>query len=209
MTIKAFPNIEEADEDGVLAVGGDLEVESLLLAYRSGIFPWPFDEDNLVWFAPPKRALLFFDDLYINRSFRKVIKKQEYTVKKNTAFAEVISTCASIPRSDQPGTWITAEMQAAYIKLHEAGHAHSIEIYQEEELIGGIYGVQIGKCFSAESMFHHLPNASKLALYHLVEDLRQQDCHWLDCQVQNPFLKSLGVTEVQRKEFMSLLVEAI
>ena len=209
MAITKFPHINSADEHGLLAVGGDLEVESLLLAYKSGIFPWPLDDEYLTWFSPPKRAILFFENFKINKSLKKAIKNTPYEIKINTNFEQVIKNCAQAKRPKQNGTWITDEMVQAYIDLHNTGYADSYEVYINKELVGGIYGVRINKLFSAESMFHKTPNASKIALYSLVHDLKFKGFTFIDCQVQNPFLETLGVTEIERGEYLKMLEGSI
>ncbi len=210
MAISKFPPIEDADDDGLLALGGDLEVESLLLAYRSGIFPWPLHPKLLAWFAPPRRTLLFLDRIHIPRSLKKAQKKAGWTFAFDRDFQGVISACASLTnRGSQGGTWITPGMVAAYTALHHAGHSHSIECYENQELAGGLYGVSIGGMFAGESMFYRRPNASKAALVHLCGFLRERGAEWIDCQVMTPTVKSLGAVEVERSEFMQLLQEAI
>lgn len=204
-----FPPLELADENGLLAVGGDLSPENLLTAYKQGIFVWPIDETHLTWFSPPKRAILFFDKFHVNKSLKRVINKNKFKIKKNTDFKSVITACAKTPRPTQDGTWITQELILGYTNFHEKGFCDSIEVYLDNKLVGGIYGVRINNSFSAESMFYTEPNASKVALYHLVEDLKKFGITWLDCQVQNPFLESLGVIEVTRDEYTTMLNEAL
>ena len=210
MTVLEFPSVEEADEDGVLCVGGDLEVESLLLAYRSGIFPWPVSAKYpIVWFAPPKRALLFLDDVHISRSLARK-RDDTCTFHIDRDFPEVIRACAAAKnRRLGPGTWITPAMVEAYIELHRRGWCHSVECWIDGELAGGLYGVSIGKFFAGESMFYRKPNASKLALWYLTEWLREQGAEWIDCQQLTPLLKSFGAREVSRAEFMELLRTAV
>lgn len=211
MVIKAFPPHELADEHGVLAAGGDLELQSLLLAYSQGIFPWPYRRDLLLWFSPPQRAILRFSDLHLSRSFKKELRTRVphlFSVRCNTAFHEVITACSTTPRRRGMGTWLFPEMIAAYTALHEAGFAHSIEVFQGQELVGGIYGVALAGAFAAESMFYRTPNASKVALVQLIELLREQGCHWIDLQVLNSFTETLGACEVSRQEFLRLLAAA-
>lgn len=210
MTIKAFPVVESADPSGVLAIGGDLEVESLLLAYRSGIFPWPMDDFPLLWWAVPKRALLYIEEFKISRSLVREIKRAPYEIKFNSNFRAVIEGCANAPRnSKHAGTWITPEMIEGYTNLHKAGFAYSIEAYKAGKLVGGLYGVQIERFVSAESMYHIAPNASKLCLVALVDKLRVEKIKWIDLQVINPFTKTLGAREVTRNKFMKLLAESL
>lgn len=209
MAISAFPPVEDADEDGLLAIGGDLEVESLLLAYKSGIFPWPFNPKLLAWFSPPIRAVLNFNALKINRSLKRSIKENNFAVRINTAFEEVIHHCRSVKRAKQRGTWITKDIEEAYIELHKKGFAHSFECFSEGKLVGGIYGVSIGQFFAGESMFHLSPDASKIALHGLAQHLKQQGGTWMDCQVMNPFLLTLGAQEIPRNRFMRELSAAL
>lgn len=210
MSIVAFPPIGDADEHGLLAVGGDLEPDSLLLAYRSGIFPWPLDEHILAWFAPPQRALLFFDRIHIAKSLQKERRRKEFTFAFNRNFEAVVAQCAEMKnRGAQQGTWITEGIQEAYIRLHQLGYCHSIETYHDGELVGGLYGVSIGSMFAGESMFYRRPNASKLALLHLCDYLQSRGATWLDCQVMTPHLKQFGAIEVPRDEYMNLLRTAI
>ena len=209
LAIPKFPPVSTADEDGLLAVGGNLEVPTLVHAYGQGIFPWPIlpDEDvPLTWFAPPSRAVLFFKDFRIPRNLARAQKKNPFTYSFNRAFTDVILRCADAPnRKGHVGTWITEEMIEAYTQLHQAGHAHSVESWNGEELVGGVYGVCIGRCFSAESMFHSEDNASKLALLHLIEHLGSAGAEWLDAQVLNPFTESFGFKDIPREEFQRLL----
>ena len=215
MAVLKFPSVETADEMGLLAVGGDLEVESLLLAYRSGIFPWPLSDDGtLTWFSPPMRTLLFLDRVHISRTLKKKLKSGEFTFSFNTAFVEVINACAVAKnRKGQFGTWITEEMVEGYIELHHAGYAHSVECSVEckrgSRLVGGLYGVSIGGMFAGESMFYHETDASKLALCVLVERLREQGVEWIDCQQTTPLLSSFGAEEVERSRFIALLSESL
>jgi len=221
MTIESFPSVKLADKYGLLAIGGDLEVDSLLLAYRSGIFPWPiFEEQELTWFAPPKRALLFFKDFHPSSSLTKLWKQQRYQFAIDKNFELVISNCQTSKRdtrtkktlenkTQENKTWITDEMKTAYIELHRAGYCHSVECYDNNQLVGGLYGVAINKMFAGESMFYLKPNCSKLCLYYLVEHLRTKGIEWIDCQQLTPLFKSFGAKEVSRAAFMKLLAEAV
>ncbi len=200
-----FPSVNEATSDGVLAIGGDLSPERLELAYRSGIFPWFSAGDPIIWYSPDPRMVLFPDQLKITKSMRKVIRNEEFTITFNTAFSAVISNCKTIDRKDQPGTWITQDMQEAYIKLHTLGLAKSVEVWQDKELVGGLYGVDLGTVFCGESMFSKVSNASKLAFIFLVEKLKMQHYKLVDCQVYNDHLASLGAIEISRKEFLAYL----
>lgn len=211
MAIEGFPPVEYADEHGLLAVGGDLEVESLLLAYSSGIFPWPMSGlREIPWFAPPTRGVLFLDAYTPPRSLRKIERRGGFELQVNTAFREVITRCATAKnRPGQRGSWITRQMVEAYTRFHEAGFAHSIECYANSQLVGGLYGVGIGSMFAGESMFYTEPNASKLALGHLVEILRSRGSEWIDCQQLTPFFSSIGAVEIERERFMGLLGVAL
>ena len=210
MTISEFPPVDWADEDGLLAFGGDLDPESILLAYRSGIFPWPLDESILAWFAPPRRAVLWLEDFHISRSLRRERNKSRFQFCFNRNFAEVISRCAELKnRGKQSGTWITSGIIKSYSQLRELGVSHSAECYLEDRLVGGLYGVSLGGFFAGESMFYREPNASKLALSFLVEHLQRQGVEWIDCQVMTPHLKAFGAVEIPRKEYMQMLEEAL
>ncbi|MFN8391729.1 MAG: leucyl/phenylalanyl-tRNA--protein transferase [Bdellovibrionota bacterium] len=211
MTISAFPPVDDADEDGLLCVGGDLEVDSLLLAYRSGIFPWPVSTDcPLVWFAPPTRAVLFLDQVHISRSLMRARERSGFTFSIDSQCENVIRNCArSKNRGKQRGTWIIPQMIKAYSALHRAGWCHSVECLDGDRLVGGLYGVSIGDMFAGESMFYLEPNASKLALWHLITHLQERNVPWLDCQQLTPLLASFGAVEIPRKQFMGLLGEAV
>ncbi len=210
MTVISFPPIESADEDGLLAVGGDLAVESLLKAYRSGIFPWPVDEHALLWFAPPSRAIIMFDELHVSRRLVRSLRANPFEHTIDNAFAEVTSRCAEVKnRGDQNGTWITSQVASAYCEMHRQGHCHSVESWRNGELVGGIYGVKIGRYFAAESSFYRAPDASKAAMCHLVSWLAAQGVTWLDCQVITPFSSSFGAREVLRADFMEMLRKAL
>lgn len=201
MAIRAFPPVDLADEYGLLAVGGDLEVSSLLLAYRNGIFPWPLQgEDRITWFAPPERAILKVSEFKASRSLKRSLKRHDFHFKFNSNFSAVTAGCSEKRKS---GTWLNIDMREAYLELYRQGYAHSLECYLKEELVGGLYGVTIGKLFTGESMFHRIPDASKLVLWVLSEYLHAEGAPWIDCQVMNPHLESLGVVEISRTEFMS------
>ena len=215
MVIEIFPPLNTADESGLLAIGGDLEIESLLLAYRSGIFPWPITEEGvLAWFSPWQRALLFFDEFHLSRSMQKKWRQaclsSDYTFKINSAFEKVIKHCADYSnRKSQDGTWITDEIIQAYIQFHYAGYAHSIECYYCGELVGGLYGVAIAGTFAGESMFYRKRDASKLALCYLVEYLKAKGVQWIDCQQLTPLLSSFGARELSRDRYLELLEESM
>lgn len=208
-----FPPVESADEYGILAVGGDLEPETLLQAYSSGIFPWPIPEFDLIpWFSPPKRAILNFQSFSLNKRTIRHLKNSNYRYTCDTLFSEVMEECSKpINRKTKDeeatnsGTWITDEMKEAYAKLHALGFAHSIEVHHEDQLVGGVYGVSLGKFFAAESMFYRRTNASKGALLALIQLLQSQGGSFIDCQEMNPYLKTLGVKNVSRDNFMNML----
>lgn len=200
--VNAFPDIELALEepDGLLAVGGDLSVNRLLSAYSRGIFPWYNDDQPILWWSPNPRAVLYPGQLKISRSMKKRLRKQEYRITLDQDFAAVIQHCAA-PRSSQAGTWIIAEMQQAYLKLHERGYAHSVEAWDGEELVGGLYGISIGKMFFGESMFSRRTDASKVAFIHLVRQLQAWGYPLIDCQVSSEHLTTLGAIEISRRDF--------
>ncbi len=210
MVIEAFPDVHLADPSGFLALGGDLEVESLLLSYKSGIFPWPLSDGSLAWFAPPRRAILKLVDFHIGRSLKKEIRRSTLTVTFNQDFRHVVSSCrSSSNRSGQAGTWITPAIERAYCRLHEAGYAFSVEAWRDTRMVGGLYGVSIGRFVAGESMFYLEENASKIAFYRLIERLRAHEVEWLDCQVMTPLFRIFGAKEVLRDDFMNLLHSAV
>lgn len=200
-----FPPIHLADENGILAIGGDLSVERLLLAYKSGIFPWYNEGEPIIWYSPKERMVLFPKELKISKSMRQLIKKDKFKITFNQNFAEVILNCKNIYREGQGGTWITDEMQEAYLKLHKLGFAKSVEVWIENELVGGLYGIDLGHIFCGESMFSKISNTSKLAFIYLVQKLEKENYKLLDCQVYNTHLESLGAVEISRKEFLKYL----
>jgi leucyl/phenylalanyl-tRNA--protein transferase len=202
-----FPDPELAEEDGLLGVGGDLSPSRLLLAYASGIFPWFSKGEPIMWWSPDPRCVLRPEKLKISTSLRQALKKDNYEVRFDTSFEEVIRQCSATKRKGQRGTWITKEMVDAYIQLHELGYAHSTEVFMDGELAGGLYGISIGGTYSGESMFHLKPEASKIALYHLVERLKEKGFPLIDCQVTNSHLLSLGAEEMPRKEFLKQVVK--
>ncbi|KAA2220045.1 leucyl/phenylalanyl-tRNA--protein transferase [Maribacter flavus] len=200
-----FPPVEKANSEGLLAVGGDLSPERLLLAYSSGIFPW-FNEDSLIlWWSPDPRMVLYPEEIRISKSMRKVIKSDNFSVTVNTCFESVVENCASIVREGQNGTWITREMKSAYLKLHERGIAKSYEVWEEGSLVGGLYGVDLGYIFCGESMFSKVSNASKVAFIRLTQDLQQQGYKLIDCQLYTDHLASLGAREISRESFLEQL----
>jgi leucyl/phenylalanyl-tRNA---protein transferase len=203
-----FPQVHLA-EDGVLAVGGDLQPERLLLAYSKGIFPWYGENLPIMWHAPNPRMMMTTRDLQINRTLRKAIKRQPYQLKMDTAFAEVLRACAAVPRPGQNGTWLVDEMVDAYIKLHNLGFAHSIEAWLDDRLVGGLYGVSIGGAFFGESMFATEPDASKIAFVAAVRQLDAWRIGLIDCQVHTEHLHRFGAYEVPRLRYMEMLAQVI
>jgi leucyl/phenylalanyl-tRNA--protein transferase len=203
-----FPPVEDALDDGLLAMGGDLEPERLIKAYRKGIFPW-FEDEMPLWWCPDPRFVLYPEELYISKSMQQVIRRKEFVFKTNTAFGHVIENCRATPRMGQNGTWITPEVATAYNKLHTLGIAHSAEAWQNGHLVGGLYGIKMGKVFFGESMFSHTSNASKFAFIQYVEQLKLEGIALIDCQVYTSHLESLGARMIPRKLFCSLLDELI
>jgi leucyl/phenylalanyl-tRNA--protein transferase len=197
-----FPDPELAEEDGLLAVGGDLSAERLTLAYSNGIFPWYSEGEPILWFSPHERFVLYPDELKISKSMRQVMRSGKFRVTFDTAFAEVISNCAQAERVEQDGTWITNDMQLAYINLHQLGYVHSVEVWLEKELVGGLYGVQVGQVFCGESMFSKVSNASKLSLISLCQTGKYE---MIDCQVHTDHLASLGAKMIDRKDYLNVL----
>ena len=206
-----FPPLQQAlkDPNGLIAIGGDLTADRLLAAYRQGIFPWFSPGEPILWWSPDPRMVLFPATLSIGRSLRKVIQQQPFDIRFNTAFEAVINACAATPRPDQPGTWITDEIITAYTQLHRLGYAHSVEAWQHGQLVGGCYGVKIGRMFYGESMFHHVSNASKVAFAHLVQWLNTQQVGMIDCQMHTPLLASFGAYEIPRDRFIAQLNDLV
>jgi leucyl/phenylalanyl-tRNA---protein transferase len=200
-----FPPVSETDEEGILAIGGDLSPERLQLAYKSGIFPWFNEGEPILWWSPDPRMVLFPDELIVSKSMRNILNRNQFKVSFNQNFKEVISNCQSIKREGQDGTWISNDMIDAYCKLHEIGVAKSVEVWQDEVLVGGLYGIDLGHVFCGESMFSKVSNASKVAFIALAEYLRKNNYKLLDCQVYNPHLESLGCCEIDRAAFMFIL----
>lgn len=200
-----FPNVNQANRDGILAIGGDLSPERLQLAYQSGIFPWFEVGDPILWWSPNPRMVLFLEELKISKSMRNILNKGEFSVTFNQNFRDVISYCQKVKRDGQNGTWITNDMIEAYCKLHDLGIAKSVEVWQDDILVGGLYGVDLGNVFCGESMFSLVSNASKVAFIVLVNHLKNENYKLLDCQVYNPHLESLGCREIPREEFMRIL----
>jgi len=200
-----FPPVEEADEEGLLAIGGDLSAERLLLAYRSGIFPWFNETDPICWWSPDPRFVLFPAQLKVSKSMQQVLKKQTFQFSTNKAFEKVIQACSRVPRNGQDGTWITSNMQEAYIHLHQLGFAHSAEAWLNGELAGGLYGIRLGKVFFGESMFSLCSNASKFAFISYIQQLQKEDVQLIDCQLHTQHLESLGASMIPRKKFIQHL----
>ena len=199
-----FPPVDHAEKSGLLAVGGDLSPERLLTAYREGIFPWYADGEPILWWSPDPRFVLFPVELHVSRSMRQFLKKRTVRITFDRAFRKVISACRK-PRPGQNGTWITREMLEAYCALHDLGYAHSVEVWQETKLAGGLYGISLGRAFFGESMFSAIPNASKAALITLVEHLGRRGFDLIDCQVETAHLAGLGARPIPRSEFGALL----
>lgn len=201
-----FPALEKAlrEPDGLLAAGGDLSPQRLLNAYKHGIFPWYSEGEPILWWSPDPRCVLFPDKLKISRSLRKTLKKQLFDIRFDTAFPDVMHGCAQ-PRPDQPGTWITYDMFRAYLDMHERGYAHSVECWQEDELVGGLYGMAIGRVFFGESMFSRVTDASKVALVALCDHLLAHGFRLIDSQVYTAHLESLGAEMIPRREFAELV----
>ncbi|NVK21959.1 MAG: leucyl/phenylalanyl-tRNA--protein transferase [Kangiellaceae bacterium] len=205
-----FPPVELAQNDpnGLLAIGGDLSVERLVEAYRNGIFPWFCEDEPILWWSPDPRCVFYLDQLHVSRSLQRELKKQHVSVTINTAFEQVMANCAA-PRASQSETWILPEMMHAYQQLHKQGYAHSVEVWQNDVLVGGLYGLSMGRFFFGESMFSKQPNTSKMALVYLANYLKQHDFLMIDCQVGNPHLYSLGAQDLPRSEFSNLLQQSI
>ncbi len=203
-----FPPLSQTHPTGIVAFGGDLSLRRLELAYRSGIFPWFEDGEPITWYSPAERMVLFFEDLKVSKSLKKIIDRKVFEITFNTAFREVITNCQEVKRSGQLGTWITDDMIHAYCKLHEAGMAQSVEVWENGQLVGGLYGIDLGHIFCGESMFSLRSNASKVAFVHLVAKLKEENYLLLDCQVFNPHLESLGAVEINRDDFLMILKSA-
>ena len=199
--IPLFPPVEEAEADGLLAVGGDLTKERLLAAYRQGIFPWYEFGQPILWWCPNPRLVLFPKELKISRSLRKVLRKKDFKISFDSAFSNVIKACADVRTKQGKGTWIIPEMQQAYTELHQEGYAHSVESWLNGELVGGLYGISLGQCFFGESMFSTVNDSSKVALVALAEFSKQVGIKIIDCQMTTQHLLSLGAQEIDRKSF--------
>lgn len=199
-----FPPVNEALSDGLLAIGGDLSIDRLLLAYRNGIFPW-YEDTTPLWWCPDPRFVIFPEELNVSKSMQTLLRRKAFTFTTNKAFEEVIHNCQSIEREGQDGTWITEEVKNAYINLHKHGYAHSAEAWLDGELVGGLYGIRMGKVFFGESMFSHASNASKYAFISYVQQLIKEGIQLIDCQVYTSHLESLGARMIERDEFIQLL----
>ena len=205
-----FPHPDESEPDGLLAVGGDLSPERLLSAYASGIFPWYDETSPILWWSLDPRLILQLDKLYVSKRVKRKIKKQDYRVTIDTDFRSVITNCAGKNRPGQAGTWILQEIIDAYVELHKLGFAHSVEVWNKEgKLVGGLYGVSLGRVFSGESMFFLEPDASKVGFSYLVKYLENREFHFVDCQQPTDHLKSLGAEEVSRDDFLSMLDDSL
>lgn len=204
-----FPPVELADEDGLLAMGGNLNTDRLLLAYRKGIFPWYNEGEPILWWCPDPRFVLFPGEIQVSKSMQRVISNNTFQFTMNKQFAAVIAHCKSISRKGQDGTWISPAVQDAYTRLHKEGHAHSAEAWQDGKLVGGLYGIRMGNIFFGESMFSKTTNASKFALIQYTRHLYQQGVQLIDCQVYTAHLESLGARMIPRTEFIRLLYENI
>ena len=201
-----FPDPNFASPEGLLAIGGNLKIKSLINAYRSGIFPWYSPGEPILWWSPDPRMVIYPGEVRISKSMKRILnKKDKYTVTLNQDFKSVIENCKDINRANQDGTWIDEEMMEAYINLHNSGNAHSIEVWQKEELVGGLYGVSVGKVFSGESMFSKVGNASKISLILLCNFLSNHNYMVLDCQMETEHLRSMGGVSISRKEYLKIL----
>jgi len=206
---EGFPPPERADRSGLLAIGGDLSPERLLAGYRRGIFPWYSEGQPILWHSPDPRFVLLPGHLHVPRSLEKALRRRTYEIRSDTAFAEVLRACAEAPRPGQDGTWITAEMVGAYLALHRLGHAHSVEAWMEGTLVGGLYGVAVGRVFFGESMFATSPDASKVAFATAARALFDAGCMLIDCQVETEHLARFGAADISRRRFLQLLGPAV
>jgi len=204
-----FPNPDLAEPDGLLAVGGDLSVERLLQAYANGIFPWYSEGQEILWWSPDPRMLLFPQHFKRSKNLTKTVNTGGFQIRFDNNFKAVITKCSQVNRKDQSGTWITDEMKDAYIKLHEEGFAHSVEAYRDEKLVGGLYGISLGGVFFGESMFHTVNDASKVSLWHLIDRAIEWDFDFVDVQQDTSHLRSLGAKAIDRKKFLFLLKSSL
>ena len=203
-----FPPVDEASYEGVLAIGGDLSTERLLLAYRNGIFPWFNEDEPILWWSPPERMVVVPSIYKVSKSIRNLLNQNKFQVTFNQNFKEVIYNCQQIDRKEQDGTWISQDIIDSYSRLHEIGVAKSLEVWQNDKLVGGLYGVDLGHVFCGESMFSQVPNASKIAFVALINYLKENNYKLLDCQVHNDHLEKLGAIEISRETFMNILNSA-
>ncbi len=203
-----FPPVDMAEGDGLLAIGGDLSPQRLLLAYRNGIFPW-YEGDYILWWCPDPRFVLFPDELKITKDIKKLIDNDAFTFSVNQAFKEVIHHCKEIKRPGQRGTWITNEVEKAYCRMHDLGYAHSVEVWRGNDLIGGLYGIRLGKVFFGESMFSKISNASRFDFIKYIKQLKEEGIELIDCQVYTEYLKSFGARMIPRKDFIQYLNQLI
>jgi leucyl/phenylalanyl-tRNA--protein transferase len=201
-----FPSAETASQEGIVAIGGDLDPNRILKAYKKGIFPWFENDNNLVWWSPDPRMVLFPKKIKISKSTKKIINQDYFKITYNQSFNEVVECCSKVKRFGQNGTWITDGLKKAYNQLHVMGYAYSVEVWKDYELVGGLYGIDLGDIFCGESMFTKANNASKVGFIHLVKELTKNNYKLIDCQVPSAHLKSLGAEEISRKEFLSFLV---
>lgn len=204
-----FPPPELAREDGLLAIGGDLSPHRLIIAYQIGIFPWYSPGEPILWWAPDPRLVLFLDEFHISRRLTRALRKKPFRITMDQAFDQVIHQCAAVRSKEGKGTWIDREMSDAYLELHRLGYGHSVECWQDDHLVGGLYGISIGAAFFGESMFSIAPDSSKAALAALVEFLKKHDCAFIDCQVTTEHLKSMGAREIPARDFYRLLKNAV
>ena len=201
-----FPSVDKATNEGLLAVGGDLSTARLIAAYEHGVFPWFNPGDMILWWAPPQRAIIPLDGIKIHKSMRNELNKKRYKITYDTRFEDVVKGCALAKRGEEnPETWISNDIHQAYCNLHKLGLAHSVEVWKDSELVGGLYGVSIGSMFFGESMFSKSTNASKVALIHLAQTLKQWNFGPIDCQIMNDHLASLGAIEIERSDFQETL----
>ena len=201
-----FPSALSANNDGIVAIGGDLDPKRILNAYKQGIFPWFESDDYLVWWSPDPRMVLFPEKLRISKSTKKVLKDANFKVTFNQSFDEVVDCCAKVKRFGQNGTWITEGLKKAYNLLHKEGHAFSVEVWKDFELVGGLYGIDLGDIFCGESMFSKENNASKIGFIHLIKELSKNGYKLIDCQVPSAHMKSLGAEEISRQQFLNFLI---
>jgi leucyl/phenylalanyl-tRNA--protein transferase len=199
-----FPPVQLSEPDGLLAIGGDLSINRLLLAYRKGIFPW-YNSDEILWWSPDPRFVLFPPELKVSKSMKKLLQQNAFEFTINKQFSEVIAGCETVPRRGQDGTWITDDIKTAYTALHQAGFAHSAEAWQDGQLVGGLYGIRLGKIFFGESMFSKVSNSSKYVFIRYVQELQKEGVQLIDCQVYTSHLESLGARMIPRKLFIQLI----